>query len=575
MRRATAAREFRRRLGRVKRLAVLVLLALAATSRAAEDDVAKARAEFDAIVQYRDPRENRAGGPSLTSLVQMFLAHGQTVATTAESAAWDASTRADLFASRLRNRIESTIEFLHELPQNAGLQLFELTAGAVIDRQYSGSGGNGGWKAPETFEKLVKGRPLRSVAAPDATALLAEIAKPEFAKWHEPTRLTLDTALGEACTRDNAAFAMLTARAARPDVDLTIAIGWSRRPEAVAFLDRRLRDLLAATPNPAVGFWLDPFDAAAIGLHYADADAFDRLVASLPAAQGDRVAAAIGGPVLSRRLLAGVGGATDEAARRAAMLQLCDSVSALSDGRLRGAGFERVLRALLDATTSPDERVSKAALIAAARALYAVPSDTDHPSRSSQTIDGVTESEELVRLAWPGPVVALLRQVVADLESGRLVTVDQPPSLFESRPSTLVSPGDGDTKSADPVGVSAKWAVDGLRISIRNVGPAPIAVDAVGLGYCDAWLAKRTTDRSGTTSPVDRVLRLYLGRCPVRSIAPSRALIVLAPGAVHEWTLPIRSELRSVDHVQIGSESSAIVGPSAAPLAAVRWSGAP
>jgi hypothetical protein len=563
----------------VRLLAALIAVALVASPAAAgrDEDAARARSEFDDLLRMVTDHRRIPRGASLTARVGTFLAHDAAIVRGVLRDAWTSVQRDEPRARGMRPPVEALVSFLlgrrietraSEWPDAGGI---EETAGVVAIREYLRSGSRYP-SAPERrteFDAVFRGSEVRSRPKPDAAALLSAVHTGRTASATDAWRIDVGMALGEACAHDEQAFATLRSRAAAAPAEpvLVLAMGWSARPEAVPFLTLRLTEAAALRDERNGTVQLDALRAAATALHHANEDRFWRLVGTLAPGRSDRVVEQLGPAALVHWRLGLLDAATDAASRRAALFRLCSfDLGRAEVAPPPGQDAVRFFRALLAAADSDDGALRAAALACSAAYLYPF---GRYPVRAS-----VGDSE--TSRSWTGEAVGgsaddddVLRMLVADLDAGRMSFRESESGLFEQAPQRVdtVGSAQSDLPTDDPPGgdhlapvhLSAKGTESGLRLSLRNAGNTPIAVDPVGLRYAHAESVTVTTVlRSGSATSI-RLVRLDLQVVGLRASVPLSELVVLRPGESTAVDVPLRPVLRGSEQVEVRSRGFMIV----------------
>jgi hypothetical protein len=521
--------------------AALLLASLGGPGIAADDDeLASARSEFE-ILESRRPVADR----SPARVLRDFLSHEPAVVLRVEEEAWDAwhdPTRI-AFTRAHGLRIEDTIRALHDLPARFARR-------NVPPGEQTGPAARP-MRGP--LAELLRGHPLRQPPDLRAQTLLADAAA---------LNAVGGEALGEACARDDDAFAELCRRAAAaPDDDVLLtALGWSARAAAADLLAARVARIagdptLDAPPTPSVR-------AAVAALAHADLARLDALLDGLPTERAELLASFVADDVIVLRRLRVVDRAgADPAARRAALVDLVRPVAV----RVRapgGAGALRLVRALLDACHAGDVALRDASVRFATKVFLG----WDRQDGSSgERID--------VRFSSYRDPYWFLRDVADDLAAGRIEFARNEPGLFEHGPPTpwnvrtTVTDANPAPSGDAPIAISGERTKDGsLLIRLRNSGASPIAIDPAGLRY--GWARRSANEVRSPVKPAqtETVLTLTLhglGGTVVRT----SALVTLAPGAMYEFEMALRGDLRPTEHVDIELDDDApIVGDEATPV---------
>lgn len=474
----------------------------------------------------------------------------------------------------MRPPVEALVSFLlgHAVPaqsplRGGGVLAIDTTCGCVALREPLRFGA----RYPSTrelsvaFDDVFRDARARVLPAPDATALLAFAQAMIGAS--DTWRADVGMALGEACARDDGAFAKLRSRAEAAPADpmLVLAMGWSDRPESVLFLKARLEEAAATDDDRDGTVRLDAMRAAATGLHHADEGAFWKVVGSLRPGRSDRVVEQLGSAALVHWRLGLLDSAADADARRVALMRLCSfDLGRAPSAPPPGQDAIRFFRELLAASDSDDRTLGAAARASADAYLYPF----GHSPIRARVSDNASAQ------SWNGEAVgssadehALLAMLVADLEAGRMAFRDSEPGLFERASqwidtcgparSGFATAGGGELRA--PVHVSAEWTDAGLRLRLRNAGDAAFAVDPVGLRYGHAESVTMTTTEHGQGRTTIQVTRLALGVIGGHASVQFRHLVVLRPGESTTIDVPIRQSLRACDQVEVGSSCQLLV----------------
>jgi len=542
---------------------------------------AEARRRFDEIVQTidRDALELAPGGDSLSKQVFELLQHDPAVVREVEADARDACRRAE---TKRHNNLdappeEQVIRFLHALePRNSATFAhgFAIKSGAVVHEPDSGIGSNP-WmravgKSDVDFETLVGDRPLRMFERPRAEVLFADLTPHVRENTYGLEDMDLAMALGEACASDSAAEAELTRRADRDrsDARLLVALGWSATAPAVDMLERRLTDL-PPRDRYEMPWQMYPLKAATLALRHAAPERLDRLLDSLPVERSDQVAVSLGKTELVMRRLAALDATHDVAGRRDAIARLC-RVDYFDAQVPSGDDAKRLFHALLEGVDSGDAGLRKAALNATETFLYAL---NRYPVGGSWESNGEGESETGESFgSYAGPA-GMLRIVVEDLDAKHIEFHDDELSAELRHVATIPgpSPRGNPSKESVHVRVSAAWTKDGLRLSIKNEGAQPFAVDPVGMRYGRAEVVNVTRTKKGEPSVTTKRLRLDIGFVRAFASVPADQLITLAPGGVHECNLRVREDLRGMEHVDVEIGDIPVLGESSVPVLRLGW----
>ncbi len=576
---------------------ILLALLLAAAPAAAgpEDEVAAARGEFEAIVKEVAAEVRTPHGDSLTKLVHDFVSHDARVVHDVEAAAWRGHRHGIREGLSMAPPVEQVIRFLHGLKRRGdpGMVWYgerpglEVVAGAVVLRAASGGGGSGPGigELDVPFEKLVEGTEVRAFPLPKAEDLVAvdvpEDRGMDEPHWSDSAVIDFGMALGEACATDDDAFQKLLARAmSRPTSRcLFLALGWSSRPEAREFLSHVLGDLSAKGWRRSPYAWIpSPIDSTVTALRHADEKAYDRALKSLSDVQRFRVVGTPSVAEILRNRLAAVDAASGADAHRAALLHLCDTVRSL--GELpSGADGSAVLHVMLDCLGGNDEALRTEALGTAQRLLAgATHVRTVLFTLRSPTGTRSDEGEVLGALAGPE---AALRQLVADVDAGRIVLGEPDPAEPQRARVT-----DGDRARSDvpqdlfmggdpaiaPVRVSAWWKGTSLHVCIVNESRGALAVDPVSIRYGLAEKVVVTTTLAGEVPKAQTRHRLALGRFWPCCAVAANCVVVLRPGATFECDVPVSGELRGTPPVDICVDGPPVLGsPDSAPIVRFGW----
>lgn len=575
-------------------LAGLVLLFAGGTSSAADEDAAgPVRAAFEALVEHVRSRTRRPTGPSLTAKVRTLLAHDAVAVERVEAVAW----------ARVRGQaasfaVEEVIRFLHDRPsrKDPGLVAFgerrgfDLIGGAVVYRRGLGGSRSGPLLEPfdGTFGSLAGGRPLRAAPVPRAAELVAVEPPPRGVGplapgWCDAVHWDVGMALGEACASDDAAFAALRERCAaeRPTPLALIALGWSRRPEAVTRLAEVVTALSWTDEELEFGYGLTSIGAALAALEHADPAARERVVRAFTDEQSCVV---FGRPTPSQvtlRRLDAASAAKDAEGRRQAVLRLAATRVVTVP---TGAGAARYLRFLIDAARSEDPAVRDAVGPLIDRAAHVV-----RPGTVSESRYRGPEGDEArldAALGSPGEALARLRQIAEDVEAGRAAYVERivdgsararTTASFGGRARSDVGAGDplGRASRDVPVRVAVTFGERGIVVRLTNDGAGPVCVEPVGLRYGQAVRSVVETRPDGGTKTSETRHGLTIGAFESRLTVPSWTVRRLDPrGWIDvELAFPpdVLDELRAAEHLDIRLVSLPVVGDPGAPVVQFGW----
>ena len=567
----------------MRRATVLLAFLLAATASAQDDDVARARAEFDDIVRVvsflrfdRDP-----DGDSLTRRIQKLLGHGPGVVREVEAAAWKQSKTAPYWKGVNAPPTEQLIRFLHALPIRRGeFGLggggFDLVAGAVVFPPDSGLHMLPDYSVEPLdvpFDDLVGRTPVRSLTEPAAAALLAGFDANGLKDRSRSEMVDFGMALGEACTSDESSGELRRRFESRPDdIALLVALGWTKRADAVRLLTDRI-DVLATRRNIEGPWRMVPIKAATCALRHASMDAYDKLLLDLPVEKADRVVATLGPVALVKRRLGAVERAADRQAWRSAMLRLCDFT--WTDCEVpEGGDALRLFRALLAGVDSGDAEVRTASLRTVDTFLYGGYHTRGGGSHSWSGPDSSSSDDDLFQRGSYCGSETLVRMLVDDLTRGRVRFVDGRSELPYERTPPVMRPAeaarsdhpDFGAQGKVPAHLSARWVDGGLRLSIRNVDEHPFAIDVVGLRY--GGLETTTQEirfpdgRRVTRKPIS----LRLGWLQ-HAVVPDTELRVVSPGDVYECVLPVSEEFRGTKDIDVAiADDVCVEGTSTVPV---------
>jgi hypothetical protein len=160
---------------------------------------------------------------------------------------------------------------------------------------------------------------------------------------------------------------------------------------------------------------------------------------------------------------------------------------------------------------------------------------------------------------YPG-IETVLRALNDDLVSGRLKLVRDDDEWTsprfanqDRRPRTdVVCPESQLAYDGERLALALRGVLtDGtLRLTLTNEGTSPISLNPVALRYGRGeWTTTTIESADGKRSYTNLMLELGLVRA--RAAVPASALLVLAPGSAHAWSVAVRPEHRGADHISV------------------------
>jgi hypothetical protein len=576
-------------------VAAATLLATFVVDAPAGDDPAAAiRTDVDALVKMLDDRW--AGrddeGPSPSARVNRLVAAGDAKLRPVLAEAWKAATTWTA-AARYKNPIRQLARFLYSLTETGktaaqGDDEIVEEDGVVRIRQGDAVGGFGwkGWNgggfgrktddSSPSFAELLKGGKLRKAPRPDVKKALASL---DGGKIPETERFAVAKAIGEGCAANKTALQDLLRRQDADPADqwLMTALAWSGSAEA----ERPLRleiETLAGRVADGKEAAIPILETACRALKRLRRDALVEEIGKLAGPPREAVLAAAGLDFATSIDLAAIEKTPDGPEKHAMLSAVCARIArGRGDARASSATLTALTKLLAANAASSDESLRAAVLDAAETLLYALNRYPIHTGASSNSGGSTVETKIDGESLGPYPDMAtLLASLAADLAKGELSFADPvETSVFELTGGTeraddraLVS----DAKNPDPlyasdgdrapVKIRGETVGEGLRLTLTNVGTAPVAINPLALRY---GIAEFTTHEGGGVKPYKQ-LKLRLGFVRAGVAVPADRLVVLAPKAEFSWTALVRPEHRGADHVSVEMlDSFAVLGKTPAP----------
>lgn len=580
-------------IGRAAVAASACVLVLAADTPAADDPAAALKSDVDALAKMLDDRWGGRDddGPSPTARVNRLVAAGDARLRPVLADAWKAVAGPTSVggAERYRNAVRQLARFLYSLAdtgKTAAQGDDELVEedGVVRIRKGDPTGGFGwkGWKGGGFGRKndessppladLLKGGKLRKAAKPDVKKALAAL---DVGKTPESERAAVAKALGEACATNKPGLADLLRRQDADPADrwLMTALAWTGAPDAERPLRTEIESLAprvaegktAAAPILATACW---------ALKRVRRDALVEEVGKLTGPAREAALAASGPDFATSLDLAAIEKASDPAARDALVLAACRRISAADgDARPSPATLTALTKLLAPASASTDATLREAALAAAETLFFAFNRYPIDDGDSSTSGDRETRTKRTGERLGPYPdMAALLASLGRDVDAGDVVFYDEAAAtIFDAAPAADAVSGKAlfsDVKCPDPrrydapaeerapLKLQGVFVAEGLRLTLTNVGAAPLAVDPVALRYGSAEITTEEFTGSPGGAAKYRQLKLALGFLRTGVATPSARLVVLAPKECYAWTAAVRPEHRGVDHVCVELEGT-------------------
>lgn len=592
--------------------AAAALLVAASLPAGAADETEEIRRDVAALVAAAQGIREDHDGPSPTRLARRLLERKEKAVQAVLKEAWAAATAKGSPAAESAVELERVIRFLHGFdgpadpaPKTGKDRIgFGGTLGAVYESdgvvlaRPGGTGERGkvmgepGWDrddgpgTPRKFEALVKGGKWRKPGKPDARKLLQRLDDGSLARLADEEKRCFALALGEACGVDAGILPKLLQRFGDDPTDevLGLAVAGAGAPAAVTDLRSRVGPLAVRVAEGKEAA-LPLLRRICRGLSRTAPEALAEEIGKLSG--GAREAAFLGtgfraaAPVLAAEYEA----AADVAGKEAAFFSMVRLILRASFSREfpAPADMPRVVRIFREMAEGGSDEARRWAEEGAYGLFYMGWRDGEaHLNFSSNEVS----VEATGRRLGPYPDMrTVLGRLDEDLRAGRIAFGEEGPALFG--PTAVEAPGGerghdrawsgvpcpiptwAEATASSPLRLQSERTDAGLRLTLRNEGAAPVALDPVALRYaCAEYLPVRVKGAPGGPKEFT-YLKLEFG--PLggwkRWRVPAKEIRVLAKGESCSWDVAVAPEHREAGHVSIEiHDEFTVEGACPAPL---------